>query len=644
MRIGIDAGGTFTDFIIFHHDGRLETFKLRSSPRDPARVILEGLSRIAGSGEAEVVHGSTVATNALLERKGVRTAFVTTAGFEDLLHIGRQNRAELYNLTPALRRPLLAREDSHGIHERMLYTGDVLEAPATDEIRALADRLRGQGVRSVAVCLLHSYQNPEHEELVRDLLGDGFYLSISHEVSPEFREYERASTTALNAYVGPLMQDYLRELPPGIAIMQSNGGLMDTAQAGRHAVRTLLSGPAGGVIAASDLARRSGFTKVLGFDMGGTSTDVSLCDGEPKQAAEAYVDGFPLRVPVLDIHTVGAGGGSLARVDAGGLLRVGPESAGADPGPACYGQGTQATVTDAQVVLGRVAADQLAGGSVRIDPARAAAAVDEIANALKLTREQAAAGIIRVANANMERAIRAVSVERGFDPREFVLVAFGGGGGLHAAEIATELQIPTVLVPPYAGALSALGMLVAARVRDYAAGVLGRTEHKSRFLELEAQAARELPDAELRRSADVRYAGQSYELTIPWSASSEALANDFHAAHHALYGYADRGRTLEIVTLRLRATVPTPPINLPRPERRTATAAAPPRRLYSGGRWRQTPVYTRDTLPEDVVAGPALVLDYGSTTLVPPQWEARLDDTGALVLRRTRKDPAIIRK
>src|ERR1700676_2504708 len=363
MRIGVDAGGTFTDFVVLHDDGRLETFKLRSHPREPAKVILAGLERIcaqmSGKGIVEVVHGSTVATNALLERKGARTAFVTTAGFEDLLEIGRQNRAELYTLTPAPRHLLADRDLCFGVRERAYHDGRIAQRPSAAELKRLTAKLRRARVKSVAICFLHSYRNRANERAVAAALaGEDFYLCASHEISPEFREDERGSTTFINAYVGPLMEKYLKQLSLArryrIAIMQSNGGFLSARKAAKHAVRTVLSGPAGGVVGALEAARHSGYKRVLGFDMGGTSTDVSLADGAPRETTEATVAGFPIRVSMLDIHTVGAGGGSIARVDAGGLLRVGPESAGADPGPACYGIGTDATVTDAHVVLGRI--------------------------------------------------------------------------------------------------------------------------------------------------------------------------------------------------------------------------------------------------------------------------------------------------
>lgn len=631
MRIGVDAGGTFTDFVVASEDGRLRIFKLRSAPENPARVILEGLRRAGGSA-AEVIHGSTVATNALLERKGARTAFVTTAGFEDIIEIGRQNRAELYNLTPPPRRLLVPRELRFGVNERTYYDGTVARRPVTRDLERLRRKLARADVEAVAICLLHAYQNPSNEKRVAESLGSKVYICASHEICPEFREYERASTTVLNAYVGPRVTAYVEQLADcgaPLAILQSNGGFMTAPEACRHPVRTILSGPAGGVVGALFLARQSGFERVLGFDMGGTSTDVSLAVGAPRQTTEGYVDTFPLRVPMLDIHTVGAGGGSIARVDEGGLLRVGPESAGADPGPACYGVGDLPTVTDAHVVLGRIAPEQFLGGEMRIDPARSARAIEALAGQLGLSLTAAAEGILRVANANMQRAIRVVSVERGYDPRDFALVAFGGCGGLHACELAEGLGIETVIVPRYAEALSALGMLVADRVRDYAAAVLGRSDYEDRFAELERRARQDLPGAQLERFADLRYAGQSYELTVAWD--SRNPAKPFHEAHRREYGYATPERTVEIVTLRLRATVPTPKPKLA-PLPRSLEDPHAVRRVRTAGRWLRTRVYKRESAPRRRTRGPALVLDYGATTLVPPAWNFRVDEIGNLIL------------
>jgi len=608
MRIGIDSGGTFTDFVVLHDDGRLDSFKLRSNPASPASVILEGIRRIGAPKTADVVHGSTVATNALLERKGAKTAFVTTAGFEDLIAIGRQNRPELYNLTPPPARALVPRSLCFGVPERMLFDGVVAKPLIAADIAVLRERLAASGVESVAICLLHSYQNDAHERMLLEALQNTGYVCASCDISPEFREFERASTTVINAYVGPLMDRYLGELERGCAhklsVMQSNGGLLTASEARRHAVRTILSGPAGGVAGAVEVARLAGFRRALTFDMGGTSTDVALAGREARLSTEARIDGFPVRVPMLDIHTAGAGGGSIACIDAGGSLRVGPESAGASPGPACYGEGDLPTVTDAHVVLGRIAADQLVGGALRIDPARAERALARLGKPVEV-----AAAVIRVANSNMERAIRAVSVERGEDPRDYPLVAFGGCGGLHACQMAEELGIRTVIVPRMAGALSALGMLLADRTRDYSVGALGASDFEARFRRLEKQAAKDMRGARIARFADIRYAGQSYELTIPWN-------NSFHKAHQRVYGYSDPTRPTQIVTLRVRATLAVERPSL-RTRGRKASIEFARRRVWVAGRWRNTP---------------AIVADYGSTTLVPPGWAARMDSAGSLIL------------
>ncbi|HWE48347.1 MAG TPA: hydantoinase/oxoprolinase family protein [Bryobacteraceae bacterium] len=627
MRIGIDSGGTFTDFVVLHGDGKLESFKLRSNPASPASVILAGLARIAAQ-EAEVVHGSTVATNALLERKGAKTAFVTTRGFEDIIAIGRQNRPELYHLMPPVPVPLVPRELCFGVVERVLFDGTVERSLDVEDLR---ERIINSGVEAVAVCLLHSYRNDVHERALLEILPG--YVCASCDVSPEFREFERASTTVINAYVGPLMDRYLGELEAGsphpVSIMQSNGGLLTAGEARRHAVRTILSGPAGGIVGAVEVARACGYGKALTFDMGGTSTDVALAGQVNRLTTEARIDHFPVRVPMLDIHTVGAGGGSIAQVDAGGSLRVGPESAGADPGPACYGMGEMATVTDAHMVLGRIAADQLTGGGMRIDAGAAERAVSRVAKQLGLSTVAAAAAIVRVANSNMERAIRAVSVERGEDPRQFPLVAFGGCGGLHACELAMELGVATVIVPREAGALSALGMLMADRVRDYSAAVLGAdpAEYEIRFRKLREQAERDVPGARMELYADIRYAGQSYELTVAWG-------GDFHAEHHRVYGYSDSKRATQVVTLRVRAVLSVAKAKLT--GQTTGPGAEPvERRVWAGGRWVEMAAGAREAFRGAVERhGPLLITDYGSTTLVPNGWTMTQDEAENVVLSR----------
>jgi N-methylhydantoinase A len=627
MRIGIDSGGTFTDFVVLHDDGRLESFKLRSSPASPAGVILAGIARaIPHKTKADVVHGSTVATNALLERKGAKTAFVTTRGFEDLIAIGRQNRPELYNLTPSPVLPLVARDMCFGADERILFDGSVERPLDPGDLRA---RIAASGAESVAICLLHSYQNDTHERALLEALQGLGYVCASCEISPEFREFERASTTVINAYVGPLMDHYLADLqkncPHPVAIMQSNGGLLTASEARQHAVRTILSGPAGGIVGAVEIARLAGFKKALTFDMGGTSTDVALAGQEPRLTTEARIESFPVRVPMLDIHTVGAGGGSIAHVDVGGGLRVGPESAGAVPGPACYGTGEAATVTDAHVVLGRIAADQLVGGEMHLDAARAERAVATVGQKLGLSPVDTAAAIIRVANSNMERAIRSVSVERGEDPRDFPLVAFGGGGGLHACELADELGVRTVIVPNLAGALSALGMLLADRTRDYSIGALGASDLETRYRRLEKQARKDVRGATLQRFADIRYAGQSYELTI-------AHDGDFHTEHQRFYGYSDPHRPTETVTLRVRAVVKVERLSLK--ARRPRATAQPKRKVWLAGRWRNIPAAPRQAFGPGPVPGPLLITDYGSTTVVPAGWSLTGDAFGNVILQK----------
>jgi N-methylhydantoinase A/oxoprolinase/acetone carboxylase beta subunit len=565
MRIGIDTGGTFTDFALW--DGqRCVTHKVRSTPADPAQAILQGLGELPqAAGAAEIVHGSTVATNALLERKGARTAFVTTAGFEDLLLIGRQNRRELYNLFAAAPSRLAQAELSFGLPERTLYDGSIHTALDPAAAEDLARKLYELGVESCAVCLLHSYANGAHESCFAEKLTacwaaagrEAPFISLSHEVLPEYREYERAATTLVNAYVSPLMGRYLGRLAEKLGgarlrVLQSNGGSISPAAASRSAVHTVLSGPAGGVLGAAAVARAAGFERIISFDMGGTSTDVSLYDGGFTHTTETTLGDFPIRVPMLDIHSVGAGGGSIAWLDSAGALRVGPHSAGAQPGPACYGEGEDITVTDANLALGRIDPARFLGGRMRLDAGRCRHFLERFAGRLGVSAEQAARAIVNVANSNMERAIRKVSVERGHDPREFALLSFGGAGAQHACELAERLEIPAVIVPRHAGVLSALGMLVADCVRDYSQSVLAKSAAGA-FAELEARAAEEFadegfPEVVYERFVDLRYRGQSYEITLPWQQREK-----FDELHRRLYGYDHHGREVEQVTARVKA-------------------------------------------------------------------------------------------
>ena len=665
MRVGVDTGGTFTDFVYAARDGRPGIFKLPSTPDDPARAIAEGLRRIARevrarAGELEIVHGTTVGTNALLQRRGARAALVTTAGFEDVLAIGRQARPALYDPDAGRPEAIIPRALRFGVAERVAATGEVLEAPDEGALAALVERLRRARVESVAVCLLFSFVRPEHERAVaRALESLGVPLSISHEILPEYREFERTSTVAINAYLQPLMGAYLKKLrAPRLRVMQSSGGSISAAAAAREPVRTILSGPAGGVVGALRAARDAGSSDIITFDMGGTSTDVSLCaGGRVLTTNEATVASLPVAVPVLDIHTVGAGGGSIARVDAGGSLRVGPESAGASPGPAAYGRGTLATVTDANLVLGRFGGAGLLGGAFELDAARAREALARLAREMsaasgkETTAHEAALGVVRVVNAGMERALRVVSVERGFDSRAFALVSFGGAGGLHAVALAAGLRIPRVIVPPRPGALSALGALASDVVMDAsrtvmldaAGGRLGELERAFQQMERAARAAlkREGFRDELREqrhepSVAARYKGQSFELEIEWK-SAGALAAAFHRAHLARYGYAQAESAVEIVSARLRSRGL---VGKLKRERIEGVAGAPfvaphgNALVYFSTTPERVGVYERERLGAGVrLKTPCIVTEYSSTTLVPVgARSARIDARGNLII------------
>ncbi|MGZ4845758.1 MAG: hydantoinase/oxoprolinase family protein, partial [Candidatus Angelobacter sp.] len=552
LRIAIDSGGTFTD-CVWLQDSTLRILKVFSTPADPARSIADAVHRIAGdTQEVVVLHGTTVGTNTLLQRKGARVAFVTTAGFEDSIEIGRQQRPKLYDFFFEKDPALSPAELRFGVDERTSSEGMVLRAPTRASLETLAAQIAAQKPQAVALSLLFSFANPANEKAVAAALATlNLPLSISHQILPEFREYERASTVLVNAYLQPVMQSYLQKLQERagngkrarIFVMQSSGGITALATAAEQPVRTVLSGPAGGIVGAAAVAQRSGFDRIITFDMGGTSSDVALVDGQPTTTNEADVAGLPVRVPVLDIHTVGAGGGSLARFDAGGALRVGPESAGADPGPICYGRGERPTVTDANLLLGRLPADQFLGGDFQLDLPRTQKIVAQWLkkNNSSLSLEDFAAGVVRVVNANMEKAIRVVSIERGHDPRQFSLVAFGGAGAMHACDLAHALRIPRVIVPAYPGALSALGILISDVVKDHSRTVLLRvapTTKKARgtaapafsaqlnpvFAELKRNIATELKKedwqgrAVFEPSCDIRYRGQGYELNLPYTA------------------------------------------------------------------------------------------------------------------------------
>ena len=734
LRIAIDTGGTFTD-CVWRDRGCLRMLKVFSTPADPSQAIVEALQKIAPHGEFILLHGTTVGTNTLLERKGARTALVTTAGFEDAIEIGRQARPKLYDFFFDRIEPLVPKDLRFGINERTASDGEILTEPTPDELRALVGQVSAAKPQSIAITLLFSFANSKNEVAVADSLKPlGVPLSISHHILPEFREYERASTVVINAYLQPVMQRYLENLemrslamsrprgaasaspaevsapslrakksgeqsiaavnlegeesraeslssaslrveqrfsaalanpkkvrafaPEGVThpsgrifVMQSSGGITALSTAAREPVRTVLSGPAGGVVGAAAVARASGFDRIIAFDMGGTSTDVSLVEGSITTAADAQIAGLPVGVPMLDIHTVGAGGGSLARFDAAGVLRVGPESAGANPGPICYGRGTQPTVTDANLLLGRLQPTRFLGGDFTLDLDRTRRITSEFLKqqGSRLTLARFAAGVIRVVNATMEKAIRVVSIERGRDPRHFALVAFGGAGGLHACALAEALSLPQVIVPALPGALSALGILASDVVKDYSRTVLWRvsgrvpTEKLNReFAALEKSATKDFRQEEwpgtphYNRSVDVRYRGQGYELN---TAFTKNLLEDFQREHHRRYGYANPDRELELVTLRLRATLKSTPTHVgtrafARPGgAQLASMSSPRSTVLFNGKKLATKIYSRDDLqPVQKYSGPAMITEYSATTVIPPDAEFYLDRAANLVI------------
>jgi N-methylhydantoinase A len=684
-RVGIDTGGTFTDFV-FESNDRLDVFKIPSTPADPSLAIREGLKRVTEiTGlqvtDIEVVHGTTVGTNALLQRQGARTALVTTKGFEDVLSIGRQARPELYNLNAVKAPPLVAADLRFGVNERVVASGEVLE-PLTDvDLAGLAAKLEKAGAESVAVSLLFSFLHPEHEDRIAAALSSlGIPLSISHRILPEYREYERTSTVTINAYLQPLMSRYLNrlvEIAPGaiepesasqpkpknkdqstsfsLRVMQSSGGSISAQAAASEPVRTILSGPAGGVVGALRAAEAAGFPNIITFDMGGTSTDVALCDaGRIRTTNEASIAGLPVAVSVMDIHTVGAGGGSIARVDEGGSLRVGPESAGAEPGPACYGRSFLPTVTDAHLVLGHFPGSGLLGGEFPLDKGRAHKALAQLASDIskaagkRISINGAAEGVLSVANTNMERALRHISVERGHDPRQFALLPFGGAGGLHAVELARALRIPRIIAPTAAGVLSAIGVLAAHVITDQSHTVMLRwrpsegSKLTRTFKAMEREARSVLRSegfADSRqqheRSLAMRYLGQSFELEIKQTTGN--IAASFHEAHRERYGYAQESSEIEIVSARLRSsglvkTLPEAHIRVAR-----QTRFVPPHEYVNArfeGMNLRVGIYRRDELPGNVkLRVPCIVTEYSATTLIPPGVKARLDEHANLIVK-----------
>jgi len=645
VTVAVDTGGTFTDCVWLDDRGRLQVLKVPSTPADPSLAIRAAVEQIAGESDVILLHGTTVGTNAVLERRGARVAFITTDGFADTLEIGRQARPKLYDFFFDKISPLVSDDDCFGVTERVSKDGDVLVPVDTNALHQLTQRLHG--IEAIAVSFLFSFANPAHEKAAGAVLkGTGLPVTLSHELLPEFREYERASTVVMNACLQPITSSYLARLNQRVRgrvfLMQSNGGLASLDHASREPVRTVLSGPAGGVIGATKIARASGIDRIIGFDMGGTSTDVWLVEDEPRTTSEAEVAGLPVRVPMLNIHTVGAGGGSLAWFDPAGALRVGPRSAGADPGPICYGKGEEPTVTDANLLLGRLPAEAQLAGSRFLDLDRTRAFTHRWLRAQRRDEslEQFAAGVVRVVNSNMEKAIRLVSIEKGYDPREFTLVAFGGAGALHACELADGLEIPRVLVPYLPGALSALGILLSDVVRDYSRTILLPPSSKlplsqlnSFIAELKQQATTELHNEgwsgkpRFQPRIDLRYAGQGYEISVPLTANSFAA---FEAEHQRVYGFKF-DQPIEIVTVRLTATIARAPKKWVAPQTVPRNAAHQVE-LHYGDKTVTTTLLERGA--RKTVSGPAVITEYSATTFVPPLWKAAEDPRGNLVLTK----------
>ena len=747
LRIGVDVGGTFTDLVSFDPDtGRLGVVKLPSTPPDFHLAVIEAVGRAAGpTRTAQIVHGSTVATNALLQRSGEPCAFVTTEGFRDMLLIGRQNRPDLYALQVSRPAPLTPEANWLTVRERIGATGDVVEPLRNADVDRLIGEIQSRGLRHVAVCLLFSFINPAHEQQIgRRCAAAGLTVSLSSDILPEFREYERASTTVINASLRPTVQAYLQTLAAGLAgrgedagravgdagtrgredagravgdagtrgredagnggrdtrtgehheaeveieappisfpasprprvpassplpsprlrvpasppalsassstmrIMHSGGGTLSVEDAARSAARLVLSGPAGGVLGASFMAEAAGAADVITYDMGGTSTDVAvILEGRPQWTTSSTVEGLPIGLSAMDIHTVGAGGGSIAYIDAGGALRVGPRSAGAFPGPACYGRGgTEPTVTDANLLLGRILPDQFAGGSMRVDPGLALKSIEPLARAMGKSPVEAALGIVRVAENNMSRAVRAVTSRRGLDPREFALLSFGGAGGLHACALADSLDIPRVLVPPYCGVLSALGMVVAPPVFDASKTVVHLADQldddrlAAEYGSLSGQTMDVIPfdqTGAVEVYADVRFRGQSHELMVRVERPAmEHIHERFVEAYRARYGQTPGERPIEIVTLRVRRLGRRPSVRLPELEHDTSVSPIDRRRvILPDGSPHAAPALPRARLrAAGITTGPLLMIDPEATTFVPPNWSVHVLENGSLML------------
>ena len=658
--LGIDVGGTFTDAVLVH-DGQVATAKTATTPQDQSNAVIEVAEEVlekAGLKASHVdhfAHGMTVATNALLELKGARTGMLTTEGFRDVVEIGRQARPDLYRLCKPKPAPLVPPERIFEVSERTVPDG-IDRALNEDSVVEACGKLNELGVDSVAVCLLFSYKNASHERRISELIAEHLpdvHVSASHEVVSQFREYERFSTTCIDAYLSPLLARYLAKLEqktvehglPSPMIMQSSGGLIDADEAASHSAFTVLSGPAGGAICSAYLGKLSGYENLIAIDMGGTSCDVSVVEGgKVRQAPKRQLAGRVIQLPMLDIYTVGAGGGSIAWRDPGGALRVGPQSAGADPGPACYGRGgTEPTVTDANLLLGYLAEDSVLAGGIGLDIEASRHSVHELAQSLGLEIEECAAGILRVANQEMLRALRVMTVERGLDPRQFALLGFGGAGPMHCAALADELGVDTVICPRASGVLSALGLAVSDRRRDLTQSVLLSGESltpqriKDEVDHLAKRAHEHVANAKIEASYDLRYNGQSFELNIqgPPDADPTYLREQIEIEHESRFGYTDPDGVLELVTVRVAAVSPgVGPTELKRSSDESLERLS--RRARFSGQLCETEILRGEPAAGVEVEGPAIFELPEATVVVPPDWNACVDDQGSVVLRRKR--------
>ena len=649
--IGVDTGGTFTDFI-YKKDGKWGVLKILSTPENPAKALLEGIKQIAKEEEKNIIHGTTVATNALLERKGAKIAFITNKGFEDIIYIGRQNRKRLYDLHYKREKPLVEEENRYGLDCRINARGEIIKDLETKELENIIKELKNKDIKSVAISLLFSFLNNSHEKEVEERLKEeGFFVSPSYKIIPEFREYERSSTVVVNAYVMPKMNSYISYIEENLSekdilrIMQSNGGSISTKTAKEEPVRTILSGPAGGVVGAFEIGKKTGFTKLITFDMGGTSTDVSLINEKIPFSTDTEISSIPVKVPIIDIHTVGAGGGSIAYIDKGGALNVGPESAGADPGPVCYGKGENITVTDANLYLGRLIPEFFLGGKMKLDKEKTAFYMEKLAKQTNLSPVELAEGILTIANTKMEKAIRVISVEKGYNPEEFTLFSFGGAGGMHAVFLAKALGIPKVLVPKNPGILSAMGMLMADIIKDYSLTVMLSEKEASYkalnqlFLTLEKKAQYDLKeegaeDIFFEKYLDMRYKGQSFEINVPFK---KEFVQEFHNMYEKIYGFKNENREVQIVNIRLRAIG-----NIEKPEiekiekgdkKIDKNAILGKTKTIFYGKEVEAFVIDRKYLKaNNVIDFPAIIVEYSSTIVIPPENYVEVDEFGNLII------------